>query len=238
MLFQTYFLFFLCHCFSLKEPLWYLFSIQLHNHRVFILISILLWMIIVVCSVWSELSDIGLLLLVLQCLQCIFYKYDIQQWWSQLDERKLIKSFFTYFVHFRHFGENFLIRKKRKFSFSPRMKTLELFSCSDPYVKLQLLPEKQHKVIFLFLCVLLHHQHDINHQTSWQWPPRWRREWWDERCTRSTTRTSPSMGFTSTNSRSTHVYFSQSLVTTRKGFRYPGIYFWKKFPSFQSNPFT
>ena len=216
MLFQTYFLFFLCHCFSLKEPLWYLFSIQLHNHRVFILISILLWMIIVVCSVWSELSDIGLLLLVLQCLQCIFYKYDIQQWWSQLDERKLIKSFFTYFVHFRYFGENFVIRKKRKFSFSPRMKTLELFSCSDPYVKLQLLPEKQHKVIFLFLCVLLHHQHDINHQTSWQWPPRWRREWWDERCTRCTTRTSPSMGFTSTSSRSVDVYFSQSLVKTRK----------------------
>ena len=172
-------------------------------------------MITVVCSMWSE-SDSGLLLSVLQCLQCIFYKYDIQPWWSQLDERKLIKSFFTYFVHFRHFGENFIIRKKRKFSFSPRMKTLELFSCSDPYVKLQLLPEKQHKVIFLFLCVPLHHQHDINHQTSRQRHPRWRREWWDERCTRSTTRTSPSMGFTSTSSRSVDVFFSQSLVKTRK----------------------
>ena len=153
--------FFLCHCFSLKEPLWYLFTIQLHNHWVSIPITIILWMITVVCSMWSE-SDSGLLLLVLQCLQCIFYKYDIQPWWSQLDERKLIKSFFTYFVHFRHFGENFIIRKKRKFSFSPRIKTLELFSCSDPYVKLQLLPEKQHKVIFLFLCVPLHHHVDID----------------------------------------------------------------------------
>ena len=33
--------FFLCHWFSLKEPLWYLFSIQLHNHRVFIPITII-----------------------------------------------------------------------------------------------------------------------------------------------------------------------------------------------------
>ena len=157
MLFQTYFPFFLCHCFSLKEPLWYLFSIQLHNHRLFILISILLWMIIVVCSVWSELSDIGLLLLVLQCLQCIFYKYDIQQWWSQLDERKLIKSFFTYFVHFRHFGENFIIRKNANFHFLHEWKHLSCFLAVTPMWSCSFSLKSSTRwfsCFLLFLCII------------------------------------------------------------------------------------
>ena len=126
------FSFFFVIAFSLKEPLWYLFSIQLHNHKVFIPLLLFLWMITVVCSMWSE-SDSGLLLLVLQCLQCIFYKYDIQPWWSQLDERKLIKSFFTYFVHFRHFGENFIIRKKNaNFHFLHEWKHLSCFLAVTP----------------------------------------------------------------------------------------------------------
>ena len=179
------------------------------------LLLLFLWMITVVCSMWSE-SDSGLLLLVLQCLQCIFYKYDIQPWWSQLDERKLIKSFFTYFVHFRHFGENFIIRKKTQiFIFSTNENTWVVF-LQWPLCEAAASSWKAAQGDFLVFFVPLHHQANINRQTSWQQPPRWRREWWDERCTRSTTRTSPSMGFTSTNYRSVDVFFSQSLVKTRK----------------------
>ena len=127
-------------------------------------------------------------------------------------------------------------KKTQIFIFSTNENTWVVF-LQWPLCEAAASPWKAAQGDFLVFFVPLHHQADINRQSSWQPPPRWRREWWDERCTRSTTRTSPSMGFTSTSSRSAHVYFSWSLVTTRQRFRFPGIYFWKKFPSFQCNPF-
>ena len=106
-------------------------------------------------------------------------------------------------------------KKTQIFIFSTNENTWVVF-LQWPLCEAAASPWKAAQGDFLVFFVPLHHQANINRQTSWQQPPRWRREWWDERCTRSTTRTSPSMGFTSTNSRSAHVFFSQSLVKTRK----------------------
>ena len=86
--------------------------------------------------------------------------------------------------------------------------------CSDPYVKLQLLPEKQHKVIF---C-----QQIFGFQLGLRRISRWKPGWWDAPCTRSTMRTSPSTGFISTNSRFASSSSPHHNVLPKKLFRAGG----------------
>ena len=106
--------------------------------------------------------------------------------------------------------------------------------CSDPYVKLQLLPEKQHKVIF---C-----QQIFGFQLGLRRISRWKPGWFDAPCTRSTMRTSPSTGFISTNSRFAssssphHNVLPKKIVPSRGGGGFEALHKVSKIWHFQRLP--